>query len=94
MIPTPFRQFRTTRISAMRPSSYLMNAAGGKKKASKLSIPVELTPLFLAMGIAVASAIFFTGKKFLGDESLRVGRKNPNQSNLHKVLNQDSESKE
>ncbi|KAH3680406.1 hypothetical protein WICMUC_000337 [Wickerhamomyces mucosus] len=61
----------------MRPSQYLFNAA--KKSSSSFSIPVELTPLFVAMGVAVASASWFTYKKFAHDGSLRLTR-NPQQS--------------
>lgn len=63
----------------MRPSQYLFNAA---KKSSGTSIPLELTPLFVAMGVACASACFFTYKKLTTDGSLRVGRTNPKQSHV------------
>lgn len=56
-----------------------------QKKGSGLGIPVELTPLFLAMGLALASGTYFTYKKFAHDDTLRVTR-NPEMSNLKKVL--------
>ncbi|CAR30397.1 Mra1p [Lachancea thermotolerans CBS 6340] len=68
----------------MRPTSLLLNAA--KKQKSGFDIPVELTPLFVAMGVAVSSACWFTYKKFRWDESLRVGRKNPDRSGLKTIL--------
>jgi hypothetical protein len=61
----------------MRPSQQLFNAA---KKSSGFGIPLELTPLFVAMAVACSSAAFFTYKKFAYDGSLRVGRTNPRQS--------------
>ncbi|CCE90678.1 Mra1p TDEL_0B05490 [Torulaspora delbrueckii] len=66
----------------MRPAQLLLNQA---KKGSGLGIPVELTPLFIAMGLALASGTYFTFKKFSSDETLRV-TKNPELSNLKKVL--------
>lgn len=62
--------------NTMRPSQYLFNAA---KKSSGVAIPVELTPLFVVMSLAVCSATFFTYKKFAHDKSLRLSR-NPAQS--------------
>ncbi|CDO92963.1 unnamed protein product [Kluyveromyces dobzhanskii CBS 2104] len=72
----------------MRPTQIVLNAA---KKKSGFSIPLELTPLFLAMGVALASGTWFSYKKFFHDDSLRVGRKNPEQSGLDQVLNQKAE---
>ncbi|QLL34524.1 hypothetical protein HG536_0G03860 [Torulaspora globosa] len=73
----------------MRPAQLLLNQA---KKGSGIGIPVELTPLFIAMGLALASGTYFTYKKFRHDDSLRV-TKNPEMSNLKKVL-AESENKE
>lgn len=73
----------------MRPAQLLLNQA---KKGSGLGIPVELTPLFFAMGLALASGTYFTYKKFAHDESLRI-TKNPEQSNLNKILAESSEEK-
>ena len=85
MIPTAFRQFTSARVASMRPTQRAMNAA----KKSGVRYPVEITPLFLAMGVAVCSASCFSGKKFLYDDSLRVGKKNPDQSHMSKALEQD-----
>ncbi|OWB62537.1 hypothetical protein B5S31_g2069 [[Candida] boidinii] len=59
----------------MRASSPLLNAA--KKGSITKFIPVELTPLFIACGVACASAIYFTSKKLSTDKTLRLGRSNP-----------------
>ena len=56
-----------------------------QKKSSGIGIPVELTPLFIAMGIALASGTYFTYKKFAYDDTLRV-TKNPELSGLDRVL--------
>ncbi|CDF90196.1 ZYBA0S06-02916g1_1 [Zygosaccharomyces bailii CLIB 213] len=69
----------------MRPAQLLLNQS---KKSGGSIIPVELTPLFLSMGIAVASASYFTYKKFAHDKSLRI-TKNPELSEVDKVLNPD-----
>ncbi|EDO17795.1 hypothetical protein Kpol_541p37a [Vanderwaltozyma polyspora DSM 70294] len=66
----------------MRPSQLLLNAA---KKSSGSGVPVELTPLFFAMGVALCSGVFFTYKKFAYDDSLRITA-NPEQSGLKEVL--------
>ncbi|SCV00022.1 LANO_0F04808g1_1 [Lachancea nothofagi CBS 11611] len=68
----------------MRPTRILLSAA--QKQKPGLGIPVELTPLFLAMGVAISSACWFTYKKFRFDTSLRVGRTNPDRSGLKEVL--------
>ncbi|SCW04383.1 LAFE_0H12310g1_1 [Lachancea fermentati] len=66
----------------MRATQFVLNAA---KKKSGLGIPVELTPLFVAMGVALSSGVWFTYKKFAYDESLRI-TKNPDRSQLQEVL--------
>ncbi|SCU98196.1 LADA_0H11254g1_1 [Lachancea dasiensis] len=71
----------------MRATRYLLNAA--QKQKPGLGIPVELTPLFLAMGVAMGSACWFSYKKFRFDTSLRVGRTNPDRSGLQKVLEEN-----
>ncbi|CAR30808.1 hypothetical protein ZYGR_0P01100 [Zygosaccharomyces rouxii] len=68
----------------MRPTQLLLNQA---KKSSSV-VPLELTPLFIAMGAAVASASYFTYKKFAHDRSLRI-TKNPELSEVQKAI--DSE---
>jgi hypothetical protein len=61
-----------------------------QKKSGGIAIPLELTPLFVAMGVACASATFFTYKKFAHDKSLRLSR-NPAQSDdsLKKLLEEE-----
>lgn len=70
----------------MRASAVLMNAA---KKAGpkKVSIPVEMYPLFGAVAAAVSSGIFFTYRHFKYDKELRLWQ-NANLSNLDNVLNE------
>ncbi|CCK69981.1 Mra1p KNAG_0D02310 [Huiozyma naganishii CBS 8797] len=68
----------------MRPSLLLLNAA---KKTSGTKVPVELTPLFLAMSVALASGCYFTYRKLSTDDSLRI-TSNPEQSALEDVLRQ------
>lgn len=48
-------------------------------------MPLELTPLFIAMGAAVASASYFTYRKFANDRSLRI-TKNPELSEVQKAI--------
>ncbi|QLG71312.1 hypothetical protein HG535_0B03510 [Zygotorulaspora mrakii] len=74
----------------MRAAQLLLNQA---KKGSGLGIPVELTPLFFAMGLALASGTYFTYKKFMYDDSLRV-TKNPQLSDLDRVLTESAEKKD
>ncbi|SCU89330.1 LAFA_0E17326g1_1 [Lachancea sp. 'fantastica'] len=73
----------------MRASKLLLNAT--QKQKPGIGIPVELTPLFLAMGVALCSATWFTYKKFRFDTSLRVGRTNPDRSGLQQVLDETKE---
>ncbi|SCV04111.1 LAMI_0H13498g1_1 [Lachancea mirantina] len=77
----------------MRPTQFILNAS---KKKPGVGVPVELTPLFFAMGVAIASGCWFTYKKFAYDTSLRVGRTNPDRSGLKEVLEsaEKSESSE
>ncbi|CAM9023439.1 hypothetical protein WICANDRAFT_65804 [Wickerhamomyces anomalus NRRL Y-366-8] len=74
----------------MRASRVLLNAS----KKGGFNIPLELTPLFVAMGVAVASAGFFTYKKLAYDGSLRLTR-NPRQQSddLSQYLKKDEEVK-
>lgn len=71
-------------ISKMRASRVLMNAA--KKNSSKSSVPVEMYPLFAAVGVALCSLGYFTYRHFAYDKQLRLW-KNPDLSNLDAVLN-------
>lgn len=68
----------------MRATRILMNAA--KKPAPKIPVPVEMYPLFAAMGVAVVSLSYFTYRHFAYDQQLRLW-KNPNLSKLDEVLN-------
>ncbi len=68
----------------MRATHVLLNAA--KKSSSGPSLPVEMYPLFAAMGVAVASGFFFTYRHFAHDKELRLW-KNADLSNLDSVLN-------
>lgn len=73
----------------MRASRILLNAAR-KGLEPKVDIPVEMYPLFAAVGVAIGSLGFFTYRHFAYDQQLRLW-KNPNLSNLDKVLNEDLE---
>lgn len=68
-----------------------MNAA--KKSSSGTTFPVEMYPLFAAMGVAVASGCFFTYRHFAHDKELRLW-KNADLSNLDNVLNAEVEKKD
>ncbi|ONH66963.1 hypothetical protein BON22_3171 [Cyberlindnera fabianii] len=57
-----------------------------KQKKGGFAIPIELTPLFVAMGVAVSSAVFFSYRKFAYDGTLRLSR-NPKQSALTEDFN-------
>lgn len=71
-----------------------MNAA--KKNTGKSAVPVEMYPLFGAVGVALVSLGYFTYRHFAYDKQLRLW-KNPDLSNLDNVLNkaakEDEESK-
>lgn len=69
----------------MRATRILLNAA--KKNAPpKVPVPVEMYPLFFAVGVAVGSAVFFTYRHFRHDKELRLW-KNADLSILDNVLN-------
>ncbi|CDR42769.1 CYFA0S10e02036g1_1 [Cyberlindnera fabianii] len=77
----------------MRASQTLFNAAVRSccydnvlNKKGGFAIPIELTPLFVAMGVAVSSAVFFSYRKFAYDGTLRLSR-NPKQSALTEDFN-------
>ena len=70
-----------------RPTSRLLQEA----KKNKAPLPMELTPLFIACGVALCSLTYFSYKKLRYDEGLRI-IKNPNQSLLGDVLHLDSET--
>lgn len=72
----------------MRSSRVLLNAI--KKTEKKTSLPVEMYPLFAAMGVAVVSGCYFTYRHFAHDKELRLW-KNANLSNLDNVLNAEVE---
>lgn len=76
----------------MRPSRTLLNAAK-KASAPKMSVPVEMYPLFAAVGVAVGSLGYFTYRHFRYDQQLRLW-KNADLSNLDKVLNQAAKEEE
>lgn len=61
-----------------------MNAA--KKQSTKPPVPVEMFPLFAAVGVAITSACVFTYRHFAHDKQLRLW-KNPDLSTLDEVLN-------
>ncbi|SMN19084.1 similar to Saccharomyces cerevisiae YPR010C-A Putative protein of unknown function [Maudiozyma saulgeensis] len=68
----------------MLPTRVLLNSA---KKATGPKFPVELTPLFLAVCVAVGSGCFFTYKKLTTDDTLRL-KNNPENTGLKEILNQ------
>lgn len=67
----------------MNPSRTLLYAA--KKNKSKLNVPLEMYPLFAAVGVACTSLAYFTYRHFAYDQQLRLW-KNPNLSKLDEVL--------
>lgn len=71
----------------MRPSYPLFNAA---KKAPKVPIPVEMAPLFVAVGVAICSGTYFTYRHFSRDKELRLW-KNADLSTLDAILNKEVE---
>ncbi|RCK66778.1 hypothetical protein Cantr_03053 [Candida viswanathii] len=72
----------------MIPTRILLNSA--KNAKPKFTYPVELTPLFAAVGVAIASGIFFTYRHFAYDKELRLW-KNANLSKLDDVLDKAAE---
>ncbi|KAG0672522.1 hypothetical protein C6P45_001986 [Maudiozyma exigua] len=68
----------------MLPTRVLLNTAN---KSAGTKIPVELTPLVLAVCVALGSGCFFTYKKLTTDETLRL-KNNPENTGLKEVLNQ------
>lgn len=72
-----------TPIAIMIPSRVLL--AQAKNVKPKFQYPVEMTPLFAAVGIAICSATFFTYRHFAHDKELRLW-KNAELSELNKVL--------
>lgn len=74
----------------MRAAQTLMNVAKKSQKKGKIDVPVEMYPLFAAVGVALASVSFFTYRHFAYDKQLRLW-KNPNLSNLDEVLNKAAE---
>ncbi|KAI5949965.1 hypothetical protein KGF57_004475 [Candida theae] len=69
----------------MIPSRVLL--AQAKNVKPKMKYPVEMTPLFVAVGIACVSATFFTYRHLANDKELRLW-KNANLSELDKVLDE------
>ncbi|CUM66494.1 uncharacterized protein PRCAT00004160001 [Priceomyces carsonii] len=74
----------------MRASQILLNAT--KNKSPGVKAPVEMYPLFAAVGVAIASGFFFTYRHFAHDRQLRLWR-NPDLSELSNVL-EEAEKKE
>lgn len=75
----------------MRATRVLLNSA--KKSSIAANLPIEMYPLFAAMGVAVASGCFFTYRHFAHDKELRLW-KNANLSNLDNVLNAEVQKNE
>ena len=75
----------------MRATRVLLNAV--KKTEKKALFPIEMYPLFAAMGVAVFSGAFFTYRHFAHDKELRLW-KNADLSELDKVLNAEVEEKD
>lgn len=73
----------------MRASRVLLNAAKKGAAQPKVQVPVEMYPLFAAVGVAVASGCFFTYRHFAHDKELRLW-KHADLSNLDDVLNDAS----
>lgn len=76
----------------MLPSRILLNAAK-KQGGKKVDVPVEMIPLFAAVGVAISSACFFTYRHFAHDKQLRLW-KNPDLSTLDDVLNAEAAKEE
>ncbi|KAL6452368.1 hypothetical protein SBY92_001626 [Candida maltosa Xu316] len=74
----------------MIPTRVLLN--GVKATKPKFTYPVELTPLFAAVGVAICSGVFFTYRHFAYDKELRLW-KNPDLSKLDQVLDEATSKK-
>ncbi|WPK26185.1 hypothetical protein PUMCH_003533 [Australozyma saopauloensis] len=75
----------------MKAASVLLNAAKQQtRKKGKVDVPVEMYPLFAAVGVAITSLGYFTYRHFAYDKQLRLW-KNPDLSNLDVVLNKAAE---
>ncbi|OBA21958.1 hypothetical protein METBIDRAFT_143272 [Metschnikowia bicuspidata var. bicuspidata NRRL YB-4993] len=71
-------------------SSQILRLAAKKSTAPKVGAPVEMYPLFAAVGVALVSLTYFTYRHFAYDKHLRLW-KNPNLSTLDEVLNKAAE---
>lgn len=67
----------------------LMNQAKKQAKAT-VPVPVEMYPLFAAVGVAVVSLGYFTYRHFRYDQQLRLW-KNADLSRVDEVLNKAAE---
>lgn len=65
-------------------------AKQGSAKKGKIDVPIEMYPLFAAVGVAIGSLGYFTYRHFAYDRQLRLW-KNPDLSNLDAVLNKAAE---
>lgn len=76
----------------MRSTQFLRYAAkkSSANAAPSVQVPVEMYPLFAAVGVAVGSLGYFTYRHFAYDQQLRLW-KNPNLSKLDEVLNKATE---
>lgn len=74
----------------MRTTHILMQAAKQGPKKKKIQVPVEMYPLFAAVGVAIASLSYFSYRHFAYDQQLRLW-KNPDLSALDEVLNKATE---
>lgn len=75
----------------MIPSRVLLNAA--KKSSTRPPVPVEMFPLFAAVGVAICSGCYFTYRHFAYDQQLRLW-KNADLSTLDEVLNAEAAKEE
>lgn len=79
----------------MKAARILLAAANKHAPPPKVGVPVEMYPLFAAMGVAVASLSVFTYRHFAHDKHLRLWS-NPDLSAVDDVLNKavEEEKKE
>ncbi|ODV62902.1 Mra1p ASCRUDRAFT_17966, partial [Ascoidea rubescens DSM 1968] len=68
------------------PSTNLLSSL---QKKSGFVYPVELTPLLVAVGVAICSGVYFSTKKLRTDKTLRLGRTDPDLSILNEVLEKE-----